>query len=384
MKKSLLALALAAATLGAQAANVEVYGVVDSGLMYAKQSTDDVAGVADKDTLGLASGINAASRFGFKGTEDLGNGMKVSFKLENGFNSDTGTFAADNTLFSREASLTVSGAFGDVSFGRMGGLASSAGTYDVFALYTDAFDGGDNNVGSGFAMSGRYDNMVTYASPEFAGAKVYAQYSFQQAGSENDKAGNNDRFAALGATYNVGNLGLVAVVESFQYANGNVGTTDRPAFNPEDDGLTFNVGANYDCGFAKTFAGFQVARNVKDMANIGTAVAFLGGGEEFNTVNGWDGWAATVGTQFPVGAGNVTAAFYYADAEEADAHYADTPKAEATYYGLSARYVYPLSARTSVYTGAGWSKTTGEYKGTWKLDAEMHTVQAYAGLTHAF
>ena len=170
---------------------------------------------------------------------------------------------------------------------------------------------------------------------------------------------------------------MVAVVESFQYAN----VVEKKVINPEDDGLTFNFGANYDCGFAKTFAGFQIARHVKDMANAQTAFKFANGTINLADINGIDGWAATVGTQFPVGTGNLTAAFYYADAEESDTA-ADKAKAEGKYYGLSARYVYPLSARTSVYAGAGWAQTSAE-KGT-QYDADYTVTQAYAGLTHAF
>lgn len=381
MKKSLLALALAATTMGAQAANVNIYGVIDAGLAYRKFSTEGVANAQDNDAFGMGSGINAASRLGLKGSEDLGNGMKVSFKLENGFKTDTGEFKTSDTLFDREASLTLSGAFGDISFGRMGGLTSSAGTYDVFALYTDAFDGGDNNVVSGFAMSGRYNNMISYASPEFAGAKVYAQYSFQT-GTDSDKDGknvvaeqdqvsNNTRYASLGATYDVGNLGFVAVVESFQYSNLEQTANGYTYYLPKDDGLTFNFGANYDCGFAKTFAGFQIARNVTSLANVTSET----------TLNGIDGWAATVGTQFPVGTGNITTALYYANAEEADAE-ANVAKEEVKYYGLSARYVYPLSNRTSLYAGAGWAKTKFEVPGN--SDEDYKITQAYAGMTHSF
>ena len=363
--------------------------------LYVTESVEvngDVTGVthtpiADQDTFGMTSGINAASRFGLKGTEDLGNGMKVSFKLENGFSSDDGQLGNGGRLFGREASVTLSGAFGDVSFGRMGGLASSAGTYDIFALYTDAFDGGDNNIGSGFAMSDRYDNMITYATPEMAGLKVYAQYSFQQDGIEEDQVANNDRYMALGATYNVGNLGLVAVVDSFQYSNkllnpDTVSDEEPAIYNPKDDGLTFNVGMNYDCGFTKTFAGVQIARHVKTMVNLQNVMQFIGSedpaGDNYN--NGLDGWAATVGTQFPVGSGSVTTAFYYADSEESVAD-EDGDKARATYYGISARYVYPLSTRTSLYTGAGWSKTNLKSS---RIDEDLNVIQAYAGLTHSF
>ena len=75
--------------------------------------------------------MTAGSRFGLKGTEDLGNGLKIGFVLENGFSSDTGSFTQDNRLFGREAQLNLSGAFGTVAFGRMGSLASGNGTFGL-------------------------------------------------------------------------------------------------------------------------------------------------------------------------------------------------------------------------------------------------------------
>ena len=67
--------------------------------------------------------------------------------------------------------LTLKGAFGQVSFGRMGGVASAAGTYGHVFANGDAFDGSDNGIG-GLITSSRYDNMITYQTPDFAGMKV--------------------------------------------------------------------------------------------------------------------------------------------------------------------------------------------------------------------
>ncbi len=69
--------------------------------------------------------------------------------------------------------------FGTFSFGRMGGVASSAGSYDIVYSIADAFDGGDNDI-LGLRISDRYDNMVTYQSPKFSDVQATAQYSFKQ------------------------------------------------------------------------------------------------------------------------------------------------------------------------------------------------------------
>lgn len=85
-KKTLAAVAVLGAFAGsAFAANVTMYGIIDTGLGYT--STDRGYG-EDVNKFDMRSGQNSASRFGVKGEEDLGNGVKVGFSLENGFSSD--------------------------------------------------------------------------------------------------------------------------------------------------------------------------------------------------------------------------------------------------------------------------------------------------------
>lgn len=181
MKKTLAALAVLGAFAGsAMAADVTLYGAIDQGLSYTYSDVKGFDGskVVDGDnTFEMTSGIDTASKFGLKGVEDLGNGYKVGFKLENGVSTDDGTLGQDGRLFGREAALTVYGPFGELAFGRMGGIASSAGTYDLLG-YVESFDGGDNAVW-GFDASDRYDNMITYATPRVAGLQGIVQYSFK-------------------------------------------------------------------------------------------------------------------------------------------------------------------------------------------------------------
>lgn len=111
MKKQLLAVAVASAFAStAFAANVTVYGTVDTGLVYTHQSFGGALPTnGDSSKFSMDSGVLGASKFGFKGTEDLGDGYSVSFQLENGFKSDTGALsgADDNKLFDREARLSL-------------------------------------------------------------------------------------------------------------------------------------------------------------------------------------------------------------------------------------------------------------------------------------
>ena len=109
-KKSLIAVAVLGATaFSVQAANVTMYGKVDTGLRY--QTNEITTGVealnTDEDTFSMENGLNSASRFGVKGTEDLGNGLKVGFQLENGFKSDSGEFKTGGKLFDRQATVST-------------------------------------------------------------------------------------------------------------------------------------------------------------------------------------------------------------------------------------------------------------------------------------
>ena len=100
MKKTFVAVAVLGAFAGsAMAADVTLYGKIDLGLQY--QHLDN--GTTTTDQFKETSGQNSGSRFGLKGTEDLGNGYKVGFVLENGFSGDTGAFSTDGKLFDREA-----------------------------------------------------------------------------------------------------------------------------------------------------------------------------------------------------------------------------------------------------------------------------------------
>ena len=213
MKKQILACAVAAAfATGAVAAEVTIYGDVNTGFVYNYTKVGDDAST---NSFTMESGISSASRWGVKGGEDLGNGYSVSFDLQSGFDSDTGRMKYDR-LFGREVRLTVAGPFGEVSFGRMGTMTSSAGTYDIFQGTADLFDGGWTSAiatSNFFYDVTRADNMVTYATPTMAGVKGYIQYSFKVDNDATGTEGKNSskRYAGVGLTYENGPLSLVAL-----------------------------------------------------------------------------------------------------------------------------------------------------------------------------
>lgn len=365
-KKSLAALAILGAFAGVtSAATVELYGVVDEGLVYNNKKVTNKESV---NTVALKSGVNAASRFGLKGVEDLGNGLKVGFKLENQFNADDGSLKNDR-LFHREAALTVYSQYGTLAMGRMGGVGSSAGTYDLVYGYADAFDGGDNDI-LGLVASDRYDNMLTYQTPKFAGVQATVQYSFKEnsvkqkdaAVREGSAAAN--RYASAAVTGDFGPLALVAAYEYQNYAS--LADTNGTL----DDGHTVYFGGNYDCGFAKTFAMVQYFKGINYKLDDDSDAPTVGKSNK--------GYGLHLGTQFPVLGGDLTVGAYYVDATTETAGAQDV---DFDYIGLSTRYTYSLSKRTTFYTGVGYSeKTVEEAAG----DEKTKFTQAYVGLTHTF
>ena len=378
MKKTLLVLATLAATAGfASAANVTIYGAADLGLSYQYSKTQTPWGDVKEDVYGLESGNYGASKFGLKGTEELGNGLSVGFKLENGFSADDGRLGQDNRLFGREASLNVSGAFGTVYAGRMGALSSGAGTLDIFQANADVFDGGVGNIGAGYWHgTGRYDNTVAYVTPDMAGLKLYAQYGFQNDGAEEASARDNDRYWGIGATYQNGPLGLVAVVDSIQPAHIDGGLNQ--------DSFVLSFGGNYDLGSAHPFFGVQYGKHMNAFGGVDTNVEF-----DEKTVGLGDikGYALSLGSTFDLPCGTLTGVLYYAhskgdlslDGEDAKVT-AELDKGNL--YGVGLVHAYPLSKRTTFYSGAGYSY--GKFQAEDDVTVKTKNAQVLFGLNHTF
>lgn len=361
MKKQILACAVAAAfATGAVAAEVTIYGDVNTGFVYnyTKEGNQE-----STNSFKMESGISGASRWGVKGGEDLGNGYSVSFDLQSGFDSDTGMMKYDR-LFGREVRLTVAGPFGEVSFGRMGTMTSSAGTYDIFQGTADLFDGGWTSAiatSNFFYDVTRADNMVTYATPTMAGVKGYVQYSFKVDNDATGTEGKNSskRYAGVGVTYENGPLSLVAVYDSVLNR-----TADPVA---KKDGRAFSFGGNYDFGAAKLYAAYQ----------YGKSQNFAGGVDTYkDRETQVKGHNFGLGVAVPVGVGTVNFAGYYTTAKSEN-NSDNTVKT----YNVAATYTYPFSKRTSVYAGVGYLQIKDKLTGT---SEKTKSFDAAIGLAHSF
>lgn len=379
MKKTLAALAVLGAFAGsAMAADVTLYGAVDTGFEYFHTKKTNDEGVSTKaDTFDMQTGWDTPSRWGLKGSEDLGNGYKVSFKLESGFNSDDGTMGQSGRLFGHEAGLTLSGPFGSVAFGRFGGISSSAGTYDMLG-YVESFDGGDGNVW-GFASSDRYDNMVVYQTPRFAGLQLTAQYSFktdskddasfkdgEQHYNGDEGTSHAQRYASVGLSGEYGPASFAVGYELTKYGAGDNG--ERAL---DKDGQLVFVGGNYDFEVVQLFAEAQYFKHQTAINAGDDAAADLGLGKL-----GLKGYGLHLGAAAPLAGGTLTAGLYYVDFSEEAVDKADE---DAKYYGVSARYNYPLSERTGLYAGAGYGQLKAD-----DTDYKDQVTQVYCGLVHTF
>lgn len=372
MKKTLAALAVLGAFAGsAFAADVTVYGIVDLGVNYV-HADDGVNDATDKFTMN--SGTNSGSRFGLKGEEDLGNGVKVGFVLENGFKADDGTLDNNGRLFGRESSLYITGAAGTLKFGRLTQMTSSTGTTGLMGSTVSAFSTGWNEVrGHKSVMAGdytQYDNTIMYSTPSFAGFQVHAQYSFDT-GVTDYKDGvegksSVDRYAAIGATYKAGALNLVGAIENYNYAS-----YPSTLTTPDDDGLTVNFGGAYDFGVAKVYA---VAQYFKHMS-LWLDASKIGANTGLTNENDMQGFGINVSTGIPAFGGTAKFGLGYMDAEQCDDSGYDLQR-----YTVSIGYDYNLSKRTMLYTGAGYTADSYGAKDT----DDASTIGVVMGVVHKF
>lgn len=372
MQKKLIAVAVLGACVAgsALAANVDVYGRIDTGLSYVHQKIGDQAGT---DTLSMESGLSSGNRWGLKGSEDLGNGYQVGFVLEGGFSSDTGALG-DGGIFRREATLRVSGPFGSIYAGRMGRIGSDAGSVGFYAGSVSPFGSGWGEMAGHFAVTANYDsrynNALAYVSPKVGPVTVYAQYTM---GNTTENESGDDRLFSLGAQADFGALQVLGLVEYLNKQSTVAGTNGAPNVTHNDsqydDSYTINLGGSYDFGVAKVFLAGQY---------FNAAPTFAGKGGDWT--ESFDGFGVNVGASAPIGAGEFLVSAGYG---KGDYHVGtkDTNRSADSYI-FQVGYTYPFSKRTNLYAGAGYHQTTMEEEAS--KDSKTKTTQVMFGLLHKF
>ncbi|WP_027994401.1 porin [Simplicispira psychrophila] len=346
MKKSLIALAVLAASGAAMAqSSVTLFGIVDTGVGYVKNSGGD-------NKYGLANSGNATSRLGFRGVEDLGGGLKAGFWLEGEITPDDGTAAGLN--FKRRSTLSLMGGFGEVRLGRDLTAGYKTSAYDLFGqVGMGQFLGWSGNLtGTTGDFNGvRASNMLAYYTPNFGGFTGALNYGFGESTGSN----KTNRYIGGYAAYD---NGPISVTVSLDKNNQTVG------LGFDADRTQLSVGASYDLGMLKVSG---LVQRVKFEDNLTTAE-----GKYTNYL---------LGVSAPVGPGTVKLQYAAYDLKNS--------KDDAQQ--LSVGYVYDLSKRTAVYGTAAFLKNKnfsdvnlGGVGLPLAADAGRNQTGFQVGIRHAF
>ena len=385
MKKSVVALAVLGAFTGLASAqsSVTLYGRLDQNVTNVDPGSKGKAGNSSNTNAGdSVTKINdgsvnglGASRFGMRGVEDLGDGLKAYFKLESGISVDNGvdggaTQTSSNSMFNREAYVGLgSTTWGDIRFGRLETLSREANR-----LINDASS--DNQLKMSETISDnrtqnttyaqnrvyfndfgtRVDNAISYRSPSFMGmAQMIVTYGLSEgakAPSDNAQGafngyttaqktavnGNIASYTGEGFLVTAGPLSADLLYEQLN-GGGQSGTF----------GKTGTIGANYDLGFAKIFAAYQDGSDVTQAFGQNAETVFTSGTGGNSKVSGVDLTASNYGVKVPFGKWTFVA--QYTQSELSGNNLTKsvwaTNSLKQSKYGMSAEYAF--SKRTSVY-----------------------------------
>ena len=378
--KTLLAAAVALAFAGsAAAADVQMYGLINVGMSYVH--TDHDNGMSGTDKFSMENAQEFGSRWGLRGSEDLGNGYKVSFVLESGFQADDGALdvkQGSDRIFGRESSVSVHTPYGTVSAGLLPIYGSVLGANGLFRAIDPLFGNYCSAIGSGFATASRWtrtDNAIAYRSPTVAGLTGYAMYSFKASkgdGVEGKKS--SERYASAALRYLNGPAEVVLVADATMPAKNYSATPVEDT----DTGYTVTLGGNYtfDNGlklitFAQKFSDMNL--KCQTQGTPGTSIGtVLGLDDGYGQV---DGWGASIGANYPVLGGVAKVGLNHREMDNTD-------NVDFTRWTLMAAYDYNLSKRTSVYAMTGYTQEKVE-----KANAKSVTPSGYEfcfGLLHRF
>jgi predicted porin len=355
MKRSTSLSVISLATLACAGAahaqsSVTLYGTIDTSITY----VHNAAGNQNLWALGNSSAGNlSGTRWGIKGTEDLGGGLAAIFQLENGFDPSTGKLGQGGRLFGRQAYVGVtSNQFGTVTLGRQ---------YDPLIDLVQGITE-DNYFGSAFATAGdvdnydnsfRVSNAVKYASPVWNGLQFETMYAF---GGVAGTVGSQQSYAAAVAYTNGG----LAVAGGYFYASnspasaGARSVTPGAGFTSTSDG-TFDgpINLGYDTAHSLaigriagqyTIGPFTVGAGYSNAQYRRDASSAFANDEKFNTGQGFFNWQASPAMLLGVG-------YSYTKSS------GDT---SATYHQVSIGADYSLSKRTDVYMTAAYQHASGE------------------------
>ncbi|MCA3160062.1 MAG: porin [Burkholderiales bacterium] len=379
MKKSLLAVAVLGAMSGAAFAqvapnNITLYGIVDAGLQNQRVTGTNVDSAS---VSGLNSGIQSGNRWGLRGSEDLGGGLRANFNLESGFTLDNGTSAQGSRLFGRASWVGLSGGFGEVRLGRQTifssafvvgiadpfgvgfGLAGYQGTVPNLGIAASSAPGGgvpgivgtgNFNLGSQAAGTQRNDNTLMYLSPNINGFQGGVYYTFGEVATPRTPSTAKANWVGAGVTYTQGPLALGLAYDTRD--------SSTNATNSRDD-KWLNLAASYNFGVATVRFGYY--DEDASLSNNGQADADR---------SGW-----ILGATVPLGGGSLLASYQTGKIDYRPATAADD-KLRKYAFG----YTYPLSRRTNVYTSFAQARLKDEGSSPSTIKAREFSL----GVRHTF
>ncbi|NKI71542.1 porin [Collimonas pratensis] len=294
MKKSLIALAVLGAIAGAAQAqtSVTIYGIVDTGIVYANKVSTANGGPngtssANGSKFSVNSGIIQGSRLGFKGVEDLGGGLKALFQLEAGFANDTGALQGDKgstNLFRRKSVVGLGGNFGSVLLGRQTDILDDVSQWTS----VQDFGGVTGSVGHNLdRLEGtRTNNSIRYNTPDLSGFTGSLIYGFGETAGQT----SSGQSFGLGGQYANGPLGVYAAYYQSKLGNtpADVSLNNGTQFagNAGDTALkTFSLGASYQAGPARLYGNWsRVKQPLATAWNGTTALTSASGAPNFYSV----------------------------------------------------------------------------------------------------
>jgi len=370
MKKSLLALLLLDAfCLGAHAqSSVTLYGIVDAGLGYnSGQATAQSTGAVGKPVVysnaaaySVTSGTWSGSRWGLKGTEDLGGGMSTVFQVENGFSITSGALGQGSREFGRQAWMGLSDKqYGTVTFGRQyDPIVDFVGSIGPTSFLTGmaAHPGDLDNIDN----QSRENNSIKYASPVFSGFQFGALYGV---GGQPGSLKNQSTWS-IGGQYNNGPFAFGA---AYLKAN-NASST----WNSTYDG-TFSSSIN--AGFASSQSQQIIAASTTYKISAVTL------GLSYSNLQYQPGAFSFFKAKEIFNSAGVTAMYQVNDAWRAGVGY-DYTRGSSIQGSSGPQYnqfnfstFYSLSKRTALYGLVGYQKASGK-----TLDAFGNVINATASI----
>ncbi|MGF6267086.1 GBP family porin [Paraburkholderia youngii] len=360
MKYKVLSATMIAA-LGATAAHaqssVTLYGLLDAGISYTNNTR---VGTTGHSNVALSNGMMQSNRWGLRGNEDLGGGLKALFVLENGFTLSNGRLGNGGREFGRSAYVGLSrNDLGTLTVGRQNEFM-----YDwVSHVSMENFDGAGGNtfahVMDNDNMMGtfRVNNAVKYQSPNYYGLTVGGMYGFS------NQAGGfaNNRLYSFGAMYN---SGPILATLGYTQLNNNIsslntgGAVDNSANGSGTGDQNFTAGRQriFGGGLNYTFGPAKVGFVITD-TKLDNATGFPGGGT-LTVANS----ASVHFTNYEVNAHysltpalTLGAAYTFTDGKFNNAQNSASPK----WNQVSLLSDYNMSKRTDVYAVANWSHLSG-------------------------